>query len=117
MKFAVASRCFLHLTLSLASEKTLKDLNRSQGHHVEVRSLDLANWALRLLRNAPQELNISSIRVDQIRDPEIPIILRPHTLDYILYCKLKSKLFTINEIIKNNLLGNERANLIGHVIV
>ena len=37
--------------------------------------MDLANWAL---RNSPLELNISSIRVfDQIRDPEIPITLRP----------------------------------------
>ena len=33
-----------------------------------------------LHRNSPHELNISSIRVfDQIRDPEIPIILRPHS--------------------------------------
>ena len=32
----------------------------------------------RLHRNSPQGLNISSIRVfDQIRDPEIPITLRP----------------------------------------
>ena len=32
----------------------------------------------RLHRNSPQRLNISSIRVfDQIRDPEIPITLRP----------------------------------------
>ena len=30
---AVASRCFLHHTLSLASEQTLKDLKRSQWHH------------------------------------------------------------------------------------
>ena len=29
---AVASRCFPHPTLSLASEQTLKDLERSQGH-------------------------------------------------------------------------------------
>ena len=29
---AVASRCFPHPTLSLASEQTLKDLKRSQGH-------------------------------------------------------------------------------------
>ena len=29
---AVASRCFPHLTLSLASEQTLKDMKRSQGH-------------------------------------------------------------------------------------
>ena len=29
---AVASHCFLHPTLSLVSEQTLKDLKRSQGH-------------------------------------------------------------------------------------
>ena len=31
---AVASRCFPHPTLSLASEQTLKDLKRSQGHQL-----------------------------------------------------------------------------------
>ena len=37
--------------------------------------MDLANWAL---RNSPQGLNISFIRVfDQIRDQEIVITLRP----------------------------------------
>ena len=44
---AVASRCFPHPTLSLESEKTVKDLKRAQGHHVEVRRVDLANWTLR----------------------------------------------------------------------
>ena len=43
----VASRCFPHPTLSLASEQILKDLKRSQGNHVEVRSVDLTNWAVR----------------------------------------------------------------------
>ena len=39
----------------------------------------------RLHRNSPQGLNINSIRVfDQIRDPEIPITLRP--INYITYC-------------------------------
>ena len=39
--------------------------------------MDLANWAYGLLRNSPQGLNISSIRVfDLIRDQEIPITLR-----------------------------------------
>ena len=47
----VASCCFPHLTLSLASEKTLKDLKRSQGTNEEVRRVDLANWAL---RNSPK---------------------------------------------------------------
>ena len=30
---AVASRCFPYSTVSLASEQTLKDLQRSKGHH------------------------------------------------------------------------------------
>ena len=44
---AVASRCFPRPTLSFASEQTLKDLKRSQGHREEVRRVDLANWAVR----------------------------------------------------------------------
>ena len=44
---AVASRCFPYPTLSLASEQTLKDQRRSQGHNVEVRRVDLSSWALR----------------------------------------------------------------------
>ena len=43
---AVVSHCFPHPTLSLASKQTLKDLKRSQGSNVEVRRVDLANWAL-----------------------------------------------------------------------
>ena len=42
----VDSHCFPHPTLSLASERTLKYLKRSHGHHVEVRRMELANWAL-----------------------------------------------------------------------
>ena len=30
-------------TLSFASEQTLKDLKKSQGHHVELRRVDVAN--------------------------------------------------------------------------
>ena len=41
---AVASHCFPHTTLSLASEQTLKD---PRGTNVEVTIVDLANWALR----------------------------------------------------------------------
>ena len=44
---ATASRCFPHPTLSLASEQTLKDLKRSQGHQLEVRRVYLANRGLR----------------------------------------------------------------------
>ena len=40
--------------------------------------MDLANWALWTLSKFTTGLNISSIRVfDQIRDSEIPIMLRP----------------------------------------
>ena len=41
---AVAPRCFLHPTRSLASEQILKD---PRGTNEEVRRADLANWALR----------------------------------------------------------------------
>ena len=71
----IASRCFPHPTLSLASEQTLKDLKRSQGHQLGDERLTGPSG---LHWNSPQGLNISSIRVfDQIRDPEIPITLRP----------------------------------------
>ena len=43
----VASRCFPRPTLSLASEQTLKDLKRSQGHQCGGKEMDLANWAHR----------------------------------------------------------------------
>ena len=75
----VASHCFPHPTLSLASECTFKDLKRSQGYQrggegswIWLTGLSGLHW------NSPQGLNISSIRVfDQIRDPEIPITLHP----------------------------------------
>ena len=44
---AVASCCFPHPTLSLASEQTLQDLKDPKGTNVEVRRVDLANWARR----------------------------------------------------------------------
>ena len=73
MNKSVASCCFPHYTLFLASEQTLKDLIRSQGPQrggVEVRSLPGHSG---LNQNSPEGLYISSIRVfDQIRDPEIP---------------------------------------------
>ena len=74
---AVASRCFPHPTLSLASEQTLKDLKRSQRHQRGEEWIWLTGPS-GLHRNSPQGLNISSIRVfDKIRDPKIPINLRP----------------------------------------
>ena len=39
----VTTHCFLYPTLSLASEHTLKDL---RGTNMDVRRVDLANWAL-----------------------------------------------------------------------
>ena len=40
--------------------------------------MDLASWALRTSSNFTTEVKYSSIRVfDQIRNPEIPITLRP----------------------------------------
>ena len=45
---AVASRCFPHPTLSLASEQTLKNLKDPRGTNEEcIRRVYLANWALR----------------------------------------------------------------------
>ena len=69
---AVASRCF---SLSaLASEQTLKDLKRSQGHQRGGEWI----WLTGPYGLLPQGLNISSIRFfDQIIDPDIPFNLRP----------------------------------------
>ena len=51
---AVASRSFLHRTLSLAFEQILKDLERSQGH--QRGGKDLGNWALRTLSKFTREV-------------------------------------------------------------
>ena len=79
---AVASRCFPNPTLSLASEQTLKDLKRSQGHR---RGGEESRFGYLALRTSPKfATGVSSIRVlDQIRDLEIPINLRPH-ISYII---------------------------------
>ena len=55
------------------------DLKRSQGAPAwRWGGWVWLTWPSGLHRNSPQELNISYIRVfDQIRDPEIPISLRP----------------------------------------
>ena len=84
---AVASPCFPHPTLSLASEQTLKDLKRSQGHQRRGDEWIWLTGPSGLHRNSPQGLNITSIRVfDQIRDPEIPVTLRPRII-YRTYLK------------------------------
>ena len=76
---AVASRRFLHPTLSLASEQTLKDLKRSRGTTWRWGEWIWLTEPSGLHQNSPQGLNIGSIRVsDQIRDPEIPITLHPY---------------------------------------
>ena len=73
----VASHYFPQPTLSLASEQTLKDPG-------EAPTWRWGEWIWLtgpsgLHRNSSQWLNICFIRVfDQIRDPEIPIILCPH---------------------------------------
>ena len=78
----VASRCFPH-THSLFSNWT--ELKRSE----KIPGAPTRRWGewiwltgpSGLHRNSPQGLNISSIRAfDQIRDPEIPINLRPHDI-------------------------------------
>ena len=51
---------------------------------MDVRRVDLSNWALRTSQKFTKGGNISSIRVfDQIRDPEIPITLHPHYVDNV----------------------------------
>ena len=87
MDWIGASFCwFPHLSLSLSSEQTLKNLKRSQGHqHGGEESGFGRTGPSGLHRNSPQELNISSIKVfDQIRDPKIPITL-PTRLLYEIY--------------------------------
>ena len=75
---AVDSSCFPHPTLSLTSGQTLKDLKKSRGTNVEVRRVDLANWAFQTSPKFTKRLNICSIRIfEQIRDPEIPVTIRP----------------------------------------
>ena len=75
---AVASCYFPHPTLSFASEQTLKGLKRSQGANVEVRRVDLANWALRTSPKFTIGVKYQFHQVfDLIRDPEIPITRRP----------------------------------------
>ena len=50
---AVASRCFPHPTLSLASEQTLQDLKRSQGHQRGGEEWIWLTGLFRLHRNWP----------------------------------------------------------------
>ena len=73
---AVVSRYFPHPTLSLASEQTWKD---PRGTNVEMRRVDLSNWAF---RTSPKfttgvKYQFHDGPFDQIRDPEIPFTLHP----------------------------------------
>ena len=71
---AVHSHCFLHPTLTLASEQTLKP-EKTSGAPMWGEWIWLTGSS-GLHQNSPQGFNISSIRVfDQIRDSEIPVIL------------------------------------------
>ena len=89
---------FLHPTLSLVSEQTIKNLKRSQGSQCGGEECMWLTGSFGLHRNSPQGLNISSMRVfDQIRNPEIPITLRP-TIKiisnyFICYLKKLCKLY------------------------
>ena len=76
---------FPHPTLSLASEQTLKDLKDPWGTKEEVRRVDLANWALRtsLKFTIGVKYQFHQDFFHQIRDPEIPITLRPYIYIYI----------------------------------
>ena len=71
----VASRCFPQPTLPLSSEKTLKDLKRSQEpQRGGEESRFGSHWTLRTSPKFIHELSISSIRgFEQSRDAEIPI--------------------------------------------
>ena len=68
----------------LWSEQNLKKIGKDlRGQNMQLRRLDLANWAI---RNSQQGLKISSISVfDQIRDPKIPITFAPINLIQILH--------------------------------
>ena len=125
-KGAVASRCFRHPTLSLASEQTLKRSEKIPG--APTWSLGEWTWLAGpsgLHRNSPQALNISSIRVfDQIRDPEIPITLRPQKLissssecsaqGQVLHCKRRNLGYSSTEGRSSTAnLGNKPAVLPG----
>ena len=72
---AVASCCFLHPTLSLASEQIRKD---SRGTNVKVRILDLANWVFQTSPKFTTGVKYQFHQgFDQIRHPELPITKFP----------------------------------------
>ena len=75
---------FPHPTLSLASEQILKIWKDPRNTTWRWGEWFWLTWPSELHRNPPQGLNISSIRVfDQIRDPEIPIILHANSTNEI----------------------------------
>ena len=64
--------------------------------------MDLVNWPSGLCRNSPQGLDISSFRVyDQIRDPEIPITLRPHMFYIYIIGEEGNWDFWMSDLVKN----------------
>ena len=82
---AVASSCFAHPTLSLASGQALKDLKRSQGHQRGGEERDLANG---VLRTSPK-FTIGFLIRSEIRKSQSPFASQPleHVviLDFLLY--------------------------------
>ena len=85
---AIATRCFPHPTLSLASEQKLKIWKIPGAPTWRWGEWIWLTGSSGLHRNSPQGLNIRSIRVfDQIRDLEIPIPFAPiYIYIYIYKC-------------------------------
>ena len=63
-------------------KQILEDLKDPRGHNVEVRRVDLANWALRASPKFTTGVKYQFHQVFfyQIKHPEILITLRPHPL-------------------------------------
>ena len=80
----VASRCFPHPTLSLASEQTLKGLKRSQWPQRGGKE-DSANW---VHRTSPKFTTGVKYQFHQgfWPDPDIPITLGHHIYDILNSC-------------------------------
>ena len=85
---AVASRCFSHPTLSLASEQTLKGLKRSQWPQRGGKE-DSANW---VHRTSPKFTTGVKYQFHQgfWPDPDIPITLRHHIYNILNSCSTQN---------------------------
>ena len=73
-------------------QNTQKIWKYPRGTNIQVRGMDLDNWALRTSPKFTTGVNISSIRVfDQIRDPEISITVRLLILSLRLWKRLYAR--------------------------